>query len=152
MPDNCTNVLFVSGTKSEVDVFLKENECLDFNKYIPIPADIEDGIDWCVKNWGTKWNAYKQNWHLETHPDCRYWKHSNDGDFVRVCCIYYTAYSPAIEPIKELMKTYAHLDVSLEWYSAAFNSCGVLKYEMDFEEKSKVFWERDSEYYGRMGF
>lgn len=59
-----------------------ENSLIDFNKIIPQPTGIQDereGVlsdaeyNWCIENWGTKWNAYgvnlkeKDSWKMVFH-------------------------------------------------------------------------------------
>lgn len=58
MPNWCENMLEVSGSQKEISLFknyLKQgkNE-LDFMMILP-PPNNEWNYDWCVDNWGTKW-------------------------------------------------------------------------------------------------
>lgn len=88
-PNWCSNDLYVEGSKESIDAFqalLKTGEGdFDFNLFIPYPSKYEEldmlreqaekdgvewdklpkdgynqgGYDWCIENWGTKWNAYE---------------------------------------------------------------------------------------------
>ena len=89
MPNWCENVIVVKGSHEELEeleTFLKQGkEDFDFNLFIPYPKEYEEldskaremreqgvdwelipkdgynsgGYDWCIENWGTKWNAYE---------------------------------------------------------------------------------------------
>ena len=62
MPNNIRNVLKLSGSQEDIDTFvnfIKGDESLfDFEKLLPIPNAVWNR-DWCITNWGTKWNAYE---------------------------------------------------------------------------------------------
>jgi hypothetical protein len=60
MPNWCENSVRVHGDPKEVKEFVefvksKEQE-FDFEKVVPLPNGEGDN-QWCVDNWGTKWNA-----------------------------------------------------------------------------------------------
>jgi Ferredoxin-like domain in Api92-like protein len=57
---------------------------LDFEKIVPMPKELE-GTDWCVENWGTKWNSY-------------------DGKVTENAISFNTAWSPPIGVIVALSK------------------------------------------------
>ncbi len=64
MPNHITNIVAVSGDESRIQAMLKEIQTdeyglgsVDFNKIIPMPDD-SDSYDWCIANWGSKWNSY----------------------------------------------------------------------------------------------
>src|SRR6185437_16267278 len=61
MPNNNPTFLTISGDNITLDQFMnnvKGDSVLDFNTLYPIPED-ENWFTWCMKNWGTKWNAYE---------------------------------------------------------------------------------------------
>ena len=65
MPNHCETDLYISGPKEEIDRMFelvgldnKEDPKFDFSKIIPFPDHMQNGYEWCVANWGTKWNAY----------------------------------------------------------------------------------------------
>lgn len=64
MPNHITNIVAVFGDESRIQAMLKEIQTdeyglgsVDFNKIIPMPDDT-DSYDWCIVNWGSKWNSY----------------------------------------------------------------------------------------------
>ena len=65
MPNHITNRIKLIGEPAEVKRVMeavKNDEVglgsLDFEKIIPMPADVDDSYNWCISNWGTKWNSY----------------------------------------------------------------------------------------------
>lgn len=77
MPNHITNKIEFYGKQSNIDKVLElikgEEECIDFNKIVPMPEHIFRGslgpeerekyginnwYNWSIANWGTKWNAY----------------------------------------------------------------------------------------------
>lgn len=90
MPNHITNKLKLIGNKEEVKKvldFIKDDESeygiIDFNKITPMPKWVfsenlgqkerekygEENcwLDWCRNNWGTKWNAYSQEFNELTN-------------------------------------------------------------------------------------
>ena len=61
MPNWCMNSVKVSGEREDINAFkdlvTSEDCAFDFNKIIPMPKELEDTKDWCINNWGTKWNV-----------------------------------------------------------------------------------------------
>ena len=61
MPNYCDNSLSIEGPHDTLrkihDLVRGEENPFDFEKIIPMPADVEDWYDWRCENWGTKWNS-----------------------------------------------------------------------------------------------
>jgi len=75
MPNHCANRLIASGTFEARSVFVNcmrgnrprwrgsdkiTEETLCFNNIVAVPEGVlrSGNLNWCVKNWGTKWGAY----------------------------------------------------------------------------------------------
>ena len=86
MPNHITNKIKFYGEQSNINkvlAFIKgENECIDFEKIIPMPSNIYRGnlgpeeraiyglnnwYDWSIGRWGTKWNAYHERFDEDTN-------------------------------------------------------------------------------------
>lgn len=89
MPNHVTNKIEFYGEKENIkrvlDIINGEDECIDFNKIIPMPENIYRGnlgeeerrlygknnwYDWSIVHWGTKWNAYSSS--LDKENDAIY--------------------------------------------------------------------------------
>lgn len=66
MPNWCNNILTVTPNNvgdlisEDLQLALFDNEEISFAKTFPVPEALQktDGwYDWCIKNWGTKWDA-----------------------------------------------------------------------------------------------
>ena len=72
MPNYCDNSLSIEGPHDTLrkihDLVRGEENPFDFEKIIPMPADVEDWYDWRCENWGTKWNSCDAN--CDWSPDC----------------------------------------------------------------------------------
>lgn len=77
MPNHITNRIEFYGDQDNInkvlDLIKGSEECIDFEKIVPMPDNIFRGnignaerelygknnwYDWSIANWGTKWNAY----------------------------------------------------------------------------------------------
>lgn len=113
--------------------------CLDFDKVIPYPQEFKDlddaaekwkeehdgkwigapkdgfnsgGCEWCIGNWGTKWNA---------DPVSAEWK-SNRTFKMSFC----TAWSPPTSVILAISKKYSTLKLTLYYYERGMGYRGKL--------------------------
>jgi len=77
MPNHVVNeIIFhnvgLSTQMRLVDALCDERSNIDFEKIVPLPLNIwwgsvgskhsvfpDNALNWCAKNWGTKWNAYR---------------------------------------------------------------------------------------------
>ena len=76
MPNNCQNILVITGSKKDLEEFTSKGEGKEFllETYLPTPEnpgeldawlDAASGVlmtpdwyTWRIKNWGTKWDVY----------------------------------------------------------------------------------------------
>lgn len=83
MPNHVINEVIIKVAKEKqenvLSKILNADEEIDFEILLPIPLNCWQGglgtlekqvspfnwYDWCIKNWGTKWNAYGQDMHYE---------------------------------------------------------------------------------------
>ena len=133
-----------------------KNGILDFNKFIPYPKKYSEldkkakehnkknpkkhitdgynsgGYEWCIKNWGTKWNAkniqlnkeYEGKWLLK----------------------FETAWSPPIYVIKKIASEFPNINFCLTYFECGrmFNGVFIIK-------GTKIISEEMGRYYGRRG-
>ena len=69
MPNWCQNVVYINNEDTtKVDAIVSElakgDKCKLFESLLPNPAG-EWQYDWCVENWGTKWEASVYDYHTE---------------------------------------------------------------------------------------
>jgi len=134
MPNWCDNTLIVRADPSnlrELRKFAKvvmsksddEVELLVFDNLVPVPQDIKDSGDeyqWCVDNWGTKWDA--TNTFASEHTRI-------DGNGKTTIYSFITAWSPPEEWVKRVAKLFPTLEFTLEYnepgigFSGSFSIC-----------------------------
>jgi hypothetical protein len=141
MPNWCENDLTVFGPDPEMPLLHMQSEnChFDFNRVIPYPKKYQDlddaaqkweeetkgqpweerpkdgynqgGYDWCIENWGTKWNALPMEPYM-TFPD---------GAAI---ISFSTAWSPPIPVIRALSEKFPLNTFALEYFEAGMGFCG----------------------------
>jgi len=115
MPNWVRNKLFIRGDADKVKQctldIASEDEHISFEKILPKPKDIGDGwYDWCVENWGTKWDV------SETYE--------NDEGYI----CFDTAWSTPHEIIFELCLRYTDLTFEVQFADENLGSnCGMYK-------------------------
>ena len=149
MPDYCDNSLIVSSNDKEtLKKFYEENvepneevpefSCLSFNKSVPKPEFPEnDGswYDWCINNWGTKWE-----------PDDYYYEPSVEMDEETLSFNFHTAWSPPIQWLEAVSKKYPDLHFELRFAGEGGDFSGYALYENgDLQEEREG---QCGEYYG----
>jgi len=106
-----------------------------------IPADgfNSGGYDWCVKNWGTKWNACETTFEaLESYGE------NKEDSMIQIN--FETAWAPPKPVIEAIGKEYPELSFSLRYFEcgAAYNGVLII-------EKGKVESDNVGSYYGHRG-
>ncbi len=135
MPNHVTNILRFTGDAKTVQAmreavaFTNHPGCIDFGKVLPVPENIYMGnlgqaerqlygknnwYDWCLANWGTKWNAYD-------FPDIA----PTDGSFR-----FNTAWNAPHPVIQKLSEMYPDLTIHHLWADEDIGSnCGEKTYK-----------------------
>ena len=133
MPNHCNNTLTI---KSDNTGFLQSllNELKEadggmpkfLEKLVPFTADIsyEWDYNWCVQNWGTKWDIFDVNYA------------SLDGDTLEV--VFTTAWSP---PTEALVKGMLNHGYTFELYYEEGGCCFIGHTKGDGESHFDECWE-----------
>ena len=92
----------------------KFKEALTFTAFVPVPEDmIKDGwYDFCVKNWGTKWDASEPSMEM-TQRSIRY--------------RFFTAWGPPLPVIYKMSEMFPNLRFTLRYYEGGMGFQGKLK-------------------------
>ena len=137
MPNWCENAVMLKGSTSEIEVikdFLTEdNNCFSFNKILPIPKALRDGVaplsgpaqkieyniskygakdwyDWSIANWGTKWNS--SGIFLTSEYDDQ------------VAYSFQTAWAPPIPVYTELAKLFPNINIFINYDESGMGFSG----------------------------
>jgi len=98
----------------------------------PLDGYNQGGYDWCVENWGTKWNACEAYLYFHGENEVVY--------------NFDTAWSPPLPVIRKASELFPSLEFRLEFFEAGMGFCG--KYVC---KGGKVLEEEWSEYHGDRG-
>jgi hypothetical protein len=154
MPNHVENDLLIQGKIEDVQKVLdciKTSESIfDFNTLIPYPSRYLEadkikegsgfnsgGYNWCVENWGTKWNAYEIQ--LENLPTTKRIQK-------RVLVSFLTAWSPPEPVIEELALKFPLVDIKLSYYESGQAFQGKIVYK-----KGLLQTKVEKEYRGNRG-
>ena len=136
MPNHITNIVSVSGNESRIQVMLKAIRTdeyglgsVDFNKIIPMPDDT-DSYDWCIANWGSKWNSYG---------------YTADSGFKDGKLSFLTAWSAPHPIMQRLSEMYPDIEFEHEWADEDIGmNCGRYVY-YDGERTEEYYPESNKE-------
>lgn len=152
MPNHVTNRIKITGdpdtVKRVMDAVKNESGIgtIDFEKIIPIPENIYRGglsreemklygknnwYDWCISNWGTKWNAYGFDNNARQRAD-------NE-------IIFLTAWSAPHPVIQRLAEMFPEIKINHEWADEDIGmNCGRYAY-YDGERYEEYYAENEKE-------
>ena len=98
--------------------------------------------DWCVNNWGTKWNAGGDNPDMMVDYD-----YDEDGDTVIALFQFDTAWAPPLGVLEKLMDTHPELSIECRYHEPGVGFFGVWTdgsdrcYETEqFPKSTHPFW------------
>ena len=144
MPNWCLNKLTVSHTdKAAMDRFVAAyNKGILCQEFLPVPEGyFDDGrwYDWCVSNWGTKWDVGADE---GTEKEERYGLKAtvvpwNDKNTIEASCSFDSAWAPPVGLYEKLVEL--GYDVHASYFEPGMAFCGVYHNGMDnyIEYKSK---------------
>lgn len=94
------------------------------------------GYDWCISNWGTKWNAYQVV----------------RRDYGQMCITFQTAWGPPRQIIHALHERFPKLSISLEYFEMGMGFCGGMTfYYREYDGTCDADEWHSDEYRGRRG-
>ncbi|HPR34099.1 MAG TPA: hypothetical protein PKY64_00365 [Anaerolineaceae bacterium] len=159
MPNWCLNEIKIHGTKEDIDAFeqylSKSKIPFDFNLFLPYPEEFkvlddayaeakaagvpynklpksgyeQGGYDWCVWEWGTKWNL--QDASVERRGD-----EDLSGDFN-------TAWAPPLGVIQAMSAMFPNLTITINYSEDNMGFQGFASYQNGDVIES---WEEEMEY------
>ena len=151
MPNYCNNYVSIHASH---DTIARIKECLigkmegeinvfDFNRIIPKPAYIYDGLvgpaekkkygennwyDWSCKNWGTKWNSVDAEIQYESDTDLEY--------------SFLTAWAPSEPVIRTIAEVFPNAQIDYSFYETGCCFCGKRQYE-----NGSIIYQADGDYF-----
>jgi hypothetical protein len=129
MPNWCSNNLFITGPKKLIQELFEKNEA-SLQKLIPCPQELmdipspapkefielntkkygeSDWYNWCVKNWGTKWDP---------GPFSGYTSKSEKRGHLSFECSFDSAWAPPCAAFEKLSEKYPQLEIKLEYFES----------------------------------
>lgn len=136
MPNHITNIVAVSGDEERIQAMLREIQndeygmgSVNFNKIIPMPDDV-DSYNWCIANWGSKWNSYG---------------YTADSGFKDGKLTFLTAWSAPHPILQKLSEMYPEIEITHEWADEDIGTnCGRYAY-YDGERIEEYYPESNKE-------
>nr|QMP83070.1 MAG: hypothetical protein [Caudoviricetes sp.] len=116
MPNYCENLVNISHPDPKMiqEVLEANNESCLFQRFVPFPEELIEGgwYDWCIENWGTKWDQCNTS---EAEID--------DPNQIELC--FDTAWSPPVEFYKKMKEL--GFTVEAYYYEPGCQFCGSYK-------------------------
>ena len=160
MPNWCDNNLRVAGDAEALKRFVvdvtNEDESIEIMKnLLPFPTKLEgkdildkdgnvfgraftdDGYNWCLENWGTKWG------------DCETEITVNDPDYLVIR--FQSAWSPALEGLARISTMFPTLTFQTDWVEEGMQSIGAASFHdgndcfYEVPEADFPSWEEDED-------
>jgi len=136
MPNHITNIVAASGDEERIQAMLREIQndeygvgSVDFNKIIPMPDDV-DSYNWCIANWGSKWNSYG---------------YTADTGFKDGKLTFLTAWLAPHPILQKLSEMYPEIEITHEWADEDIGTnCGRYAY-YDGERIEEYYPESNKE-------
>ena len=130
MPNWCENSLRIQGNKESLEKFLLacrwkgakgRSQSFSFLPFSPKERQEEWSYDWCVANWGTKWDA-------DTHAICV------SKDWTTMYIRFDTAWSPPIPMLDVWEERFPDLTFTLRYYEGGMWFMGENDNDVDLPE------------------
>ena len=171
MPNYCNNVVEIRGPQAQVkalvdhrldfqkihpyppelDIVAGRSGADDSPEQIALVAAEESNLkkygyknwyDWCVNNWGTKWNAGGDNDAMQVDYD------EDQGDQGIALFQFDTAWAPALGVLQKLMDDHPELSIECRYHEPGVGFMGVWTDGQDrcydnIEGSKDAFWQSD---------
>lgn len=113
---------------------MTQEQCVAYRAEHGYPRDgyNQGGHEWCIANWGTKWNA--------SNPQLQ------DEAPQRLCYTLETAWAPPVPVFKELSKHFPEAEITLDWYEGGMAMRGTVRYR-----GGRRIYDQTHEYHGQRG-
>lgn len=135
MANWCECKLELEGDADAIKKFLvaardsHQNE-LSLEKLIPPPKDLVDKTEWCMENWGTKWD-------IEATVEDQ--SAGDNGDYVSIR--FDSAWAPPLEAFEKISKLYPSLSFDLTCSEEANDYFSISKYKNGLQQEVKGSYE-----------